>query len=546
MTDLVVRPGLPLSDRSDDTVVSHTATVRIDGKRRNMPIQWLRAIAALSVMLYHSGVYASQILHTDLFDIFGSPLAYMGVALFFAISGYLMSIAVRVQRPALFLTHRIVRIYPIYLLIAALLWLINQAVFRIQVYDFNWLLLMPQFRLKHPFVNVEWSLIFEVSFYSCLFLIGLVGASRHIGRIAFVWALLILAAAWIWPDPGITLQIPLYRLLFVMTSLPMAGGLMIQSLLRWKIPAWALLTGAVALWAAYPFCRYDYDLARLLFGVSSVLVVWAAVAVSDRPRLGDPKLAGRILARFGDYSYALYLVHVPIMHATYKAFSAGSPLVVWTGTIAAILLASVLVGELDLRIYKRLKGGLTTLPALPVKAIAFSFFAGFVAISSISGVLAYKHRSMQAKIENTAIRMLAAHSIRNDSDAVLAAEAIGLTPSSRITGSFDTEEWRPDTNGLGRMTLDLWAVDLDAPKQPVWIAMFRNNKLYDADTPNFVRQDVRKMLSIAVKSGYFDQKLEYCHPDEPMVAVILDADDRFAILPLSVPYRSCRSDKPEQ
>ncbi len=481
-----------------------------------------------------------------MFEVFGSSLAYMGVALFFAISGYLMSIAVRVQRPTLFLMHRIVRIYPIYFLIAVALFLINQVFFRVQVYDFNWLLLMPLFRLKHPFVNVEWSLIFEVSFYSCLFLIGLVGWARHIGRIALVWMGLILASAWIWPDEGVSLQVPLYRLLFLMTSLPMAGGLLIPYLTRWKIPGWLLALGAVALWAAYPLCRDRYDASRLLFGLSSVLLVWAAVAVSSGRKFSDPKLAGRLLARFGDYSYALYLVHVPIMVAIYKGFAGKPPTVVWFGTMTAILLAAVLVGELDLRIYKRFKTALNRLPILPVRTIALLFFTGFVTVSTISGVLAYEHRTVQASIEDMAAKMLAAHPIQSADDAIVAAQAAGLTKSSRIIGSFDTQEWRPDTGGLGRMTINLWAVDLDAPKQPVWIAVFRSNRLYKADTPNFVRQDVKTMLSVAVKSGYFDQRLEYCHPDEPMVAVILDSQKRFAILPFNAPYRSCVSDKPER
>ena len=293
MTDLLVAPGLPISDKSSDAVVEHTATVKVDGKRRNVPIQWLRAVAAISVMLYHSGGYQATVLKDHRFEIFGSPFGYMGVALFFAISGYLMSIAVRVQKPAVFLAHRVIRIYPTYVLIALLTYWITEQFLPVKPnYDWKWLMLLPVFKLKQPFISVEWSLIFEISFYACLYLVAVLGLSNRIGRVALVWIAGIVVTEFVWPDPGQVLVFPIYRLLFISTSLPMAGGLLIPYAMKWKIPALPLLLTGIGLWGLYPFSNDYYDTCRWIFGCSSILIVWSAVAFADHPRFANPGLFG--------------------------------------------------------------------------------------------------------------------------------------------------------------------------------------------------------------------------------------------------------------
>ena len=70
-------------------------------------IQALRAFAAISVALYHTG-----------YNLFGVSTDFYGVAVFFVISGFIMChISMRngsENDPKIFILHRIVRIVPLY------------------------------------------------------------------------------------------------------------------------------------------------------------------------------------------------------------------------------------------------------------------------------------------------------------------------------------------------------------------------------------------------------------------------------------------------
>ena len=81
---------------------------------RNLAVQGLRGMAALAVMLFHANFSRAS---TWPFD---EHFGYLGVAVFFAISGMLMASILPRTEPWRFLSHRIVRIYPLYLLLVAI------------------------------------------------------------------------------------------------------------------------------------------------------------------------------------------------------------------------------------------------------------------------------------------------------------------------------------------------------------------------------------------------------------------------------------------
>jgi peptidoglycan/LPS O-acetylase OafA/YrhL len=78
----------------------------------NENLQYLRAIAALAVMLFHAAHYVHGYLGPGLYDVFHHFLGLYGVAIFFALSGYLMAILAGKQSAHHFLASRIARIYP--------------------------------------------------------------------------------------------------------------------------------------------------------------------------------------------------------------------------------------------------------------------------------------------------------------------------------------------------------------------------------------------------------------------------------------------------
>ena len=119
-TDTDERAARPNDASSSERPVA-TADGRTSG-RRNRNLQWLRAFAALSVVLYHASVYLDRFVGDDRFlRLFDGRFGLLGVAIFFAISGYLMAEILPRTDPWSFLTHRIVRIYPIFLIVLGIL-----------------------------------------------------------------------------------------------------------------------------------------------------------------------------------------------------------------------------------------------------------------------------------------------------------------------------------------------------------------------------------------------------------------------------------------
>src|SRR6478752_2117782 len=80
----------------------------------NYRLQYLRAIAAISVVLCHASYYLMAARGDSwLWNIFGRA-GLFGVMLFFAISGYLMAQLAPGATSLRFMSHRLIRIYPPY------------------------------------------------------------------------------------------------------------------------------------------------------------------------------------------------------------------------------------------------------------------------------------------------------------------------------------------------------------------------------------------------------------------------------------------------
>jgi exopolysaccharide production protein ExoZ len=148
-------------------------------------IQYLRGLAALMVVVYHAshylGVYRGVPPLPRL-----SGLGLYGVSIFFAISGYLMATLVRRTDPLVFMAHRLVRIYPTFLIVVALYGAISALLSRPFVLDWVALTLVPAGPRIYA-LDVEWTLLFEVSFYVALFLFSLAGWTARLERAAAAW-----------------------------------------------------------------------------------------------------------------------------------------------------------------------------------------------------------------------------------------------------------------------------------------------------------------------------------------------------------------------
>ena len=310
-------------------------------------IQKLRGAAAIMVLLLHINGGEEQYtgpggVLPESFDI-----GHAGVDLFFLISGFVMVFATRLpdkQNPFTFIRTRLIRIYPIYWLVLAatvLLFIIKEVVFEEQV-DYTTViadaLLFPTGKL--PFLVVAWTLIHEMYFY-LVFMVSLC-----ISRCRLPWFLIgwLIFLGW-GSATGVASLHPATEILFhPLTAEFIAGvciGLLIIDGARswgtesfWIGSIWLIGTGAWRIYADLSVFPSGWQ--RVLLCLPPLaLILYGAVVVelrSGRPE-GLPGPGGCLLLKLGDASYALYLVHLPVLLVVGKLWTPLATPSVWDNVV---------------------------------------------------------------------------------------------------------------------------------------------------------------------------------------------------------------------
>lgn len=279
-------------------------------------VQVLRFFAALGVVLYHSNVY----LVTARPDA-GSSVRFFdhhfawGVELFFVISGFVIAHSIERMQVAEFARRRLLRIYPAFWLAVAL------------VLGAQWLLwggggpgipdlaraltLLPFGQIKYP-LAVEWSLVYEIFFYVVICVAALFGWKRTRDLLCIVW-LAAIAIDFFLPPPRASVFLPTPgQIFFSAFNVPFIVGMIVHRV-HLRVPdsvrTLALLAAPALVLGSDLTARSEarFLLQGLGFGA---LVLWAVLA--DRHRRVAP---GNALVVLGDWSYGLYLVHVPVITA---------------------------------------------------------------------------------------------------------------------------------------------------------------------------------------------------------------------------------------
>jgi exopolysaccharide production protein ExoZ len=278
-------------------------------------LQYGRALAALAVVVCH-GANA-----TGVFEGFPPLLkvttdkGMLGVDFFFVLSGFIimrahMHDARTAQAATSYLRKRLTRIYIPYLPISVGLMFLYQTFPSISQSQRDWGVLtsLTLFPTGQPTaLLIAWTLIHEMMFY-CIFL-----ASYFFKRIVFVvfvliWAMAILVAWWF----GWSLSaFPFFRYFFSPLNLEFIAGMAsayayAQLSARWLLPL--IIVGVVGI-VSY-FFAFSL-LSRVGFGISVALIV---IGVAMLERENSPPPIGWLLI-LGNASYAIYLVHYPIMAA---------------------------------------------------------------------------------------------------------------------------------------------------------------------------------------------------------------------------------------
>jgi exopolysaccharide production protein ExoZ len=313
-------------------------------------VQILRAAAALLVALFHAQAGFSKEFGTgsatqDYLFAFGA----VGVHIFFVISGLVMVVTTAKAQfsPGSFIWRRLLRIYPIYWICAAIYvvvyWLLG-APYQLGAGEIlGSLLLLPN--EASLIIGPGWTLAYEMYFYLvfALFMsLTLLGISFGKALIALAATFLVLMGSRLFFDFGsYTLNLMTNPLLVEF----MAGTLIGWLFVRDRIAAsagWAFPAGIAAYGAAIAI-GYDNASHVVTMGIGSVLLVLGAVAFEKHHGLAPSFEA---FSRFGDGSYALYLIHNVVIYFALRlaAFAevgssvspivmafALSPLLVWLG-----------------------------------------------------------------------------------------------------------------------------------------------------------------------------------------------------------------------
>ncbi|WP_182085627.1 acyltransferase [Aureimonas sp. ME7] len=318
-------------------------------RQRNRNLQWLRGIAALFVLLYHASTYTEfEFGDTRFSSIFDHEFGLVGVAVFFAISGALMADIIRTTAPAPFLIHRVLRIYPIFFLAAIIL---PFALGLDGGIDSRALSLVPIGPNGNYRLAVEWTLVFEVFFYVLLFVVTTAGLLRWLNHIAVGWIVLSIASAFLYPALQGRLITYITEMPFMAVNAAFAGGLLIPTLARRHKFQPALAVIAVA-FAAVSADLADVGLARLYSAAAAVILVGLALLPEYRGERDT--VVTRAATKLGDWSYALYLCHVPIIMSVYT-YVPLDPVALWFVAVAASIAVAAPLGMLDLRMYRFLR-----------------------------------------------------------------------------------------------------------------------------------------------------------------------------------------------
>ena len=316
-------------------------------RQKIITIQYLRGLAAILVLASHALIYPLVGEHMAF-----SRLGWMGVILFFVISGFIMVVVTGEGRfPAAdFLRRRFIRIVPMYwgaTLIAALLALLAPQLFKTTVYDTGQLLLSlffvpfynPVSGSIHPLYKLGWTLNYEVFFYVCFALLAFLGAQARVVWLTLAFTTLAVIGALFRPEPAIaqfyTSFIPLAFCAGAGLGLATLRG-RIAALRRQTVYTIALL-GLMGLVEGFAYDRgvaEDFVAFIGLAAFASALVLLAVHFASVLPHMAP-------LEMIGDASYSIYLAHIyEVAILSGLAFKVLDPADLWADyAVAAVSVA---------------------------------------------------------------------------------------------------------------------------------------------------------------------------------------------------------------
>ena len=344
-------------------------------RHKFISIQYLRGLAALLVLASHALLY--PLVERELAF---SRLGWLGVILFFVISGFIMVVVTGEGRfsATAFLRRRFIRIVPMYwgaTLIAAGLALLAPHLFKTTVYDAGQLMLsllfVPFFNPVsggiHPLYKLGWTLNYEVFFYVCFAALAFLGARSRVIWLTVAFASLAVLGVLFQPQPAI----PQFYTSFMPLAFCAGAWLGLATLTGHAgalshIGVWvAVILALLGLVEGFLVDRgglLEDGMAFIGFATFASMLVLLAV----RLERSLPRVA--LLELIGDASYSIYLVHIyEVAVLAGLAFTLLNPADIWADYLvaAASLVGGTVAGVLVYRFVEQ-----------PVLRLANGLFGG--------------------------------------------------------------------------------------------------------------------------------------------------------------------------
>ena len=312
------KPGRPKPGR-------HRALRRTSdpaGRDRLYEVDLLRITAALAVVVYHytfSGYarHLTSIAYPTLSLV--TRYGYLGVDMFFTISGFVVLLSAWGRRPHEFVISRIVRLYPAYLVAVTLTTIVAITLSRglFNVTPVQYIANITMLNAVAHIANIDvvyWTLYAEIRFYLLVFVLGWIGITRT-RVVGVLWAWLAATAvveSHVLPAGlSTTLDILVQSQWSHYFIAGMALCLIYRTGFSWQLGAILAITYANAVYQAINFghlvaSRYHQTLHSAVIAVviTVIFVVMTLIALRVTRRLGRPWFAVA-----GALTYPLYLVH---------------------------------------------------------------------------------------------------------------------------------------------------------------------------------------------------------------------------------------------
>jgi exopolysaccharide production protein ExoZ len=277
-------------------------------------LQYLRAIAALMVVYFHSVLQVPKV--NSGFDWQFHLFGETGVDIFFVLSGFVMWLTTtgRQMRPLDFYRRRIQRIVPLYwlaTLFSAAVALVAPSILKSTVFDIPHLaasLLFLPWRnpadpaLIAPVVVPGWTLNYEMFFY---FVFGLLLLVREKWRLYALFGTMtaIILACRLFPVATTATTVYGDPIIYEFLAGVVLAKLYLEKLLLPQAVAWpALVVGFAFLLINETLC--DASMRSYMWGIPAVVILYSAVSIdfSKLPVIGW-------LSYLGDASYSIYITH---------------------------------------------------------------------------------------------------------------------------------------------------------------------------------------------------------------------------------------------